>query len=103
MCLSTSAGIGFQEPLIGGYDYASQSFVNLVLAGTASSQVFDGTKSIASRTIGGVPSRSEIGFLTRMEKMNPGVLEVGSNYKTPRLPIWVCVWTVFPCHPYQVD
>lgn len=81
-------GSGFQEPLVGGYDYASQAFVNLALTGVATSQVFDGSKRLGGgRSVHGVPRQSEIGFLTRMEKH--GHIEVGSYYKNPKLPIWV--------------
>lgn len=77
----------FQGPLIGGYDYAGQAFVNLTLSGSATSQVFNDSKEIGGVTMHGVPRQSEIGFLTRMEKH--GHMEVGSYYKSPRLPIWV--------------
>lgn len=35
----------------------------------------------------GIPEQSEIGYLTLYESY--GYFEVGSYYKTPKLPIWI--------------
>ena len=79
-----------------GAGYAAQEMVNLFLTGVASSNMFDGEKRLEDDTgagsgdcvvMGGVPLRSDVGFLTLFEAF--GNVSVGDNFKVPRCPIWV--------------
>jgi len=73
--------------LIGHHGHASQEAVNLLLTGRASSNCFDNDKNLDDMILKGVKERQEFGFLTIFEHYK--YLEVGSNLKTPFLPIWV--------------
>eukprot|EP00762_Andalucia_godoyi_P008371 ANDGO_07355.mRNA.1 Protein FAM188A homolog len=80
----------FDDPgatLIGSHSYGTQELVNLVLFGRAHSQVFDGQDDSHGIMLRGCPIRSEIGFLTLLEYYQN--VQVGSNLKNPKLPIWV--------------
>eukprot|EP00511_Aplanochytrium_stocchinoi_P007478 CAMPEP_0204835334 /NCGR_PEP_ID=MMETSP1346-20131115/22290_1 /ASSEMBLY_ACC=CAM_ASM_000771 /TAXON_ID=215587 /ORGANISM="Aplanochytrium stocchinoi, Strain GSBS06" /LENGTH=182 /DNA_ID=CAMNT_0051969237 /DNA_START=63 /DNA_END=611 /DNA_ORIENTATION=+ len=87
-------GLGESATLIGSHNYASQELVNLLLIGSAFSNVFDGTQEIKAHNpmekslkLRGVPQRGSIGFLTLFEHYE--YMQVGNHYKTPTYPIWV--------------
>ncbi|XP_043241490.1 probable ubiquitin carboxyl-terminal hydrolase MINDY-4 isoform X1 [Amphibalanus amphitrite] len=77
--------------VIGRHGYCTQELVNLLLTGTASSNVFDGTVRLGEgadvTVLRGVDQRSEIGLLSLFEHYKS--CEVGSHLKSPQLPIWV--------------
>ncbi|KAM3146385.1 hypothetical protein pb186bvf_001354 [Paramecium bursaria] len=74
--------------LIGNHGHCTQESVNLMLTGQATSNCFDGTKVLDGEiSLKGISQRSEIGFLTLFEYQN--YVQVGANYKNPKLPIWV--------------
>lgn len=79
------------SPLIGGHGYCQQELVNLLLIGHAHSNVFDGVVEMDPNTppLKGVPERSDLGYLTLFEALNPSHIQVGENYKQPRRPIYV--------------
>ncbi len=56
--------------LSGLYGYCTQEVVNLLLTGVASGNVFDGVQSLDGLEIKGVRERSQIGFLSVLEKYN---------------------------------
>ena len=84
-------GLGSEAKLIGAHNYATQELVNLLLTGTASSNVHDGELKLGeggdATVLRGVASRSDIGFLTLFEHY--GYMAVGEHYKQPRSPVWV--------------
>lgn len=80
---------GGDDALVGGHDYAGQELVNLLIAGAAVPQVFNGTKEIDGVVLRGVDSRCEVGLLSLYEALNPGFVEVGSHLKSPQLPLWI--------------
>lgn len=63
--------------LIGMHGYCTQDLVHLLLCGYAASNTFDGVKKLDDITLKGITSRSQIGFLTTMEKY--GACSVGAN------------------------
>jgi len=77
--------------LVGKFGYCTMEAINLMLVGQAKSNVFDGDKDLSEGTdimiLGGVNQKSDIGLLTLFEVY--GSLEVGSNLKSPTLPIWI--------------
>jgi hypothetical protein len=87
--LGEEGGASGGDALIGGHDYAGQELVNLLLSGAAVPQVFNGRKEIDGCELRGVDARTEVGFLSLYEALNPGFVEVGSHLKTPTRPIWI--------------
>lgn len=89
------SAIGEETTLMGRHDYAAQELVNLLLAGGAFPQVFDGQRTLGDEKgssgdevlLKGIPNRCEIGFLTLFEKY--GYMKVGENMKSPKSPFWV--------------
>ncbi len=79
--------------MIAKHGYCAQELVNLLLTGRASSNVFDGKKHLsgspgeAGLTLGGIESRSEVGFLSLSDHYRD--LIVGDNVKHPIYPVWV--------------
>ncbi|XP_022080106.1 probable ubiquitin carboxyl-terminal hydrolase MINDY-4 [Acanthaster planci] len=78
--------------LMGAHGYCTQDMVNLLLTGRAVSNVFNDKMELDSGNkdkliLRGIGSRSDIGLLSLFEHY--GSCKVGSNYKTPRYPIWV--------------
>lgn len=76
--------------LIGGHDYCTQEMVNLLLCGRASSNVFDGERSLedgSSVMLHGIPSRCTVGFLSLFEAYE--YLVVSKNLKQPVFNTWV--------------
>jgi hypothetical protein len=82
--------------MIAAHGYCSQEIVTLLLTGKAHSNVFNGTMSGmmtnddgSDMPMKGILNRSDVGHLLLTEALNPGFIEVGSNYKQPRYPIYV--------------
>lgn len=76
------------EPLIhSSFGYGSQSLINLMLTGKAVAHVFDNEQEIGGMKLKGIASKSEIGFMTLMEKLR--YCTVGANFKNPKYAIWV--------------
>ena len=78
------------------HGYCSQEIVTLLLTGKAHSNVFDGEMTgmmtnddNTDKPMKGILTRSDVGHLLLTEALNPGFIEVGSNYKQPRYPIYV--------------
>ena len=78
------------------HGYCSQEIVTLLLTGKAHSNVFNGEMTgmmtnddNSDKPMKGILSRSDVGHLLLTEALNPGFIEVGSNYKHPRHPIYV--------------
>lgn len=63
----------------------------MLITGKATSNCFDGVKELGDENekqiLKGIQSRSEIGFLSHLEKKN--YLVVGENLKNPLYPIWI--------------
>ena len=80
---------GHTPTLIGAHHYCTQELVNLLLSGRATSNVFDGSKTLddSQVTLRGVASRQTVGFLSLFEAYD--YLQVGQHLKTPQFPIWV--------------
>ncbi|RNA21355.1 Ubiquitin carboxyl-terminal hydrolase MINDY-3 -like protein [Brachionus plicatilis] len=78
------SGESLIDPLHG---HGSQCLTNLMLCGIATSNVFDGDKSLEGLSLKGIPNQSCIGFLTIMEYLR--YCEVGWNLKNPKYPIWI--------------
>lgn len=80
-----------QVTMIGGHGYCTQELVNLLLTGTASSNVFDGERALGgggdSTKLRGIAETPEVGFLSLFEAYE--ALKVGSFFKRPRWPVWV--------------
>ncbi|KXZ46708.1 hypothetical protein GPECTOR_41g672 [Gonium pectorale] len=96
MSLALSRGIAavrsdMDEPangLLAKFCYCTQELVNLVMLGTATTNVFDGTKQLdGTTTLRGVNRRGKVGLLTLFEWYQ--YIEVGNNLKNPSLPVWV--------------
>jgi hypothetical protein len=76
------------EPLIDPlHGHGSQALVNLLLAGVATANVFDGVRDLGGLPLQGISSRSSVGFLSLLECLR--YVEVGSNLKIPQNPVWV--------------
>jgi len=69
------------------HGHGSQSLINLLITGSATQNVFDGTKDLCGLDLTGITSKSEVGFLSYLECLR--YLEVGENLKSPRNPIWL--------------
>ncbi|GFR47019.1 hypothetical protein Agub_g8703 [Astrephomene gubernaculifera] len=74
--------------LMGMHGYCTQELVNLILLGTANSNVFDGNQQLdGTTTLKGVSRRCRLGLLTLFEWYK--YVEVGPSLKNPSLPVWV--------------
>lgn len=74
--------------LTGQFGHCAQELINLLLTGQAVSNVFDNTLSPSGDMVcRGIQARPGIGYLSQLEALR--YCEVGSYYKTPRVPIWV--------------
>lgn len=74
--------------LVATHGYCTQELVNLLITGTAVSNVFDGQKRIDGGTrLQGVKRRASVGLLTLFEWYK--YIEVGSFLKDPEDPVWV--------------
>lgn len=74
--------------LMGLHGYCTQELVNLILLGTAVSNVFDGNRELdGTTTLKGVGRRCRLGLLTLFEWYK--YVEVGPSLKNPALPVWV--------------
>lgn len=74
--------------VIGQFGHCSQELLNLLLTGEASSNVFDGDRSIdGGFSVKGIHGRSTIGYLTHLEALR--YCQVGDFFKVPHFPIWV--------------
>jgi len=69
------------------HGHGSQSLINLLLTGSATQNVFDGTKDLCGMDLTGITKQSEIGFLSFLECLR--YLEVGENLKSPKFPVWL--------------
>lgn len=69
------------------HGHGSQSLINLLITGSATQNVFDGTKDLVGLDLTGILKKSEVGFLSYLECLR--YLEVGENLKSPRNPIWL--------------
>ncbi|XP_030747048.1 ubiquitin carboxyl-terminal hydrolase MINDY-3 homolog [Sitophilus oryzae] len=77
-----------QEPWIDEtYGYGSQSLINLMITGRATTYVWDHFQDVAGLKLKGIEKQSRIGFITIMEYHR--YCTVGSFYKNPIHPIWV--------------
>lgn len=72
------------DPLHG---HGSQSLINLVITGSATQNVFDGTKDLCGLQLEGIQQQATIGFLSYLECLR--YLEVGRHLKCPVWPVWV--------------
>lgn len=76
------------EQLIDGiHGHGSQSLINLLITGRATTNVWDNEKEVCGLKLCGVSRRSTIGFLTFMEHLR--YCEVGWHLKNPFYPIWL--------------
>ena len=79
--------------LMGAHSYCTQDLVNLMITGKASSNVFDGNKTMGEGKdafhLKGIASKAPVGLLSLFEHCNPGIIEVGQNLKSPDVPVWV--------------
>jgi len=76
------------ESLIDGvHGHGSQSLINLMLTGTAVSNVWDNDKQVSGLTLQGIKGQSTVGFLTQLEHLR--YCEVGWYLKNPRFPVWL--------------
>ncbi|XP_066144099.1 ubiquitin carboxyl-terminal hydrolase MINDY-3 homolog [Euwallacea fornicatus] len=76
------------EPLIDEtYGYGSQSLINLMITGRATTYVWDHFQDVAGLKLKGIEKQSEVGFITIMEYHR--YCTVGSFYKNPINPVWV--------------
>ena len=76
--------------LIGQHSYCTQELVNLAIAGTAVSNVFDGHKAMDGMAMKGIAvegSGATVGFVSLFEHY--GYVEVGRVLKQPRYPVWI--------------
>lgn len=74
--------------LLNEHGYASQEIINLMLSGSAKSNVHDGDRDLGDGfVLKGVDKQTDVGFLTFFEHF--GYFQVGENMKTPRVPIWI--------------
>lgn len=69
------------------HGHGSQSLINLLLTGSATPNVFDGTKDLCGLALQGIQSQSSVGFLSYLECLR--YLEVGRHLKQPVWPVWV--------------
>ena len=73
--------------LIGPFGHCTQELLNLLLTGTASSNVMDGSISMNGMVVKGICQRSSVGYLTHLESLR--YCQVGNFYKVPLFPVWV--------------
>jgi hypothetical protein len=94
--MAPMAGFGEGTPaLIGAHGYANQELVNLMLAGVAHANVFNGVKTLdegngeegSGMVLQGVKERQDIGFLSLFEVYR--YISVGTFLKCPSYPLWV--------------
>ncbi|KAL1501571.1 hypothetical protein ABEB36_006871 [Hypothenemus hampei] len=77
-----------QEALIDEtYGYGSQSLINLMITGRATTYVWDHHQDVAGLKLKGIEKQSQVGFITIMEYHR--YCTVGSFYKNPVHPVWV--------------
>ncbi|XP_028141463.1 ubiquitin carboxyl-terminal hydrolase MINDY-3 homolog [Diabrotica virgifera virgifera] len=77
-----------QDPLIDEtYGYGSQSLINLMITGRATTYVWDHHEDVGGLKLLGIERQSQIGFITVMEYHR--YCTVGSFYKNPTHPVWV--------------
>lgn len=77
-----------QESLIDEtYGYGSQSLINLMITGRATTYVWDHYQDVAGLKLKGIEKQSQVGFITVMEYHR--YCTVGSFYKNPTHPVWV--------------
>lgn len=77
-----------QDPLIDEtYGYGSQSLINLMITGRATTYVWDHYEDVGGLKLLGIERQSQIGFITVMEYHR--YCTVGSFYKNPIHPVWV--------------
>mmetsp|Transcript_32701 Transcript_32701/g.33346 ORF Transcript_32701/g.33346 Transcript_32701/m.33346 type:complete len:586 (+) Transcript_32701:156-1913(+) len=79
-----------ESSLLGQYGHCTQELVNLLLTGSAVSNVFDGDMSTGGTggySCKGIRHRSTVGYLSHLEALR--YLQVGSFYKVPSEPVWV--------------
>lgn len=69
------------------HGHGSQSLINLLLTGSATQNVFDGTKDLCGLKLEGIHSQATVGFLSYLECLR--YLEVGRHLKCPSWPVWV--------------
>lgn len=74
--------------LVAAHGYCTQELVNLLITGSAVSNVFDGQQRLEGGTrLQGIKQRSSIGLLTLFEWYK--YMEVGTYLKDPVDPVWV--------------
>ncbi|KAG2484736.1 hypothetical protein HYH03_016483 [Edaphochlamys debaryana] len=74
--------------LMGMHGYCTQELVNLIMMGSAVSNVFDGNQQLdGATTLKGISRKSKMGLLTLFEWYK--YVEVGPTLKNPPLPVWV--------------
>ncbi|KAJ8984143.1 hypothetical protein NQ317_017793 [Molorchus minor] len=69
------------------YGYGSQSLINLMITGRATTYVWDHEQDVGGLKLRGIEKQSQIGFITIMEYHR--FCTVGSFYKNPIHPVWV--------------
>eukprot|EP01012_Entosiphon_sulcatum_P056037 TRINITY_DN7894_c0_g2_i1.p1 TRINITY_DN7894_c0_g2~~TRINITY_DN7894_c0_g2_i1.p1 ORF type:complete len:609 (-),score=94.88 TRINITY_DN7894_c0_g2_i1:698-2524(-) len=90
---STRQDMDLQDtPLVVEHGYCSQELVNLLVAGVAASNVFNGTRTLDGGNgdvseMKGIPSRCDVGFLSYFEHFD--YCAVGSFMKEPASPCWL--------------
>ncbi|KAK9874372.1 hypothetical protein WA026_002719 [Henosepilachna vigintioctopunctata] len=76
------------DPLIDEtYGYGSQSLINLMITGQATTYVWDHEQDVGGLRLRGIAKQSQLGFITIMEHLR--FCTVGSFYKNPMHPVWV--------------
>ena len=74
--------------LVAAHGYCTQELVNLLITGSAVSNVFDGQQRLEGGTrLQGIKRRSSVGLLTLFEWYK--YMEVGTYLKDPEDPVWV--------------
>lgn len=69
------------------HGHGSQSLINLLLTGSATQNVFDGSRDLCGLLLSGIQTQSAVGFLSYLECLR--YLEVGRHLKCPAWPVWV--------------
>lgn len=69
------------------HGHGSQSLINLLVTGSATQNVFDGSKDLCGMDLTGITKQAQIGFLSYLECLR--YLEVGENLKSPLYPVWL--------------
>ncbi|KAG7400242.1 hypothetical protein PHYBOEH_006580 [Phytophthora boehmeriae] len=75
--------------LTGAFGHCTQELLNLLLTGSAVSNVFDGSVPMGDTGLylQGISGRARVGYLTQLEALR--YCRVGSYYKSPQFPVWV--------------